>query len=202
MSTMKRQPASVTQAQIIDAVAEILEESGAQGLNVSAIMQRAGVSRTAFYVHFADMFDAVRAVVERIAAELDAEAADWFDDAVGNRDIVYENALRAGRSEKPRARLACAIVDAAGMDEQLRTLWRDGLIQGQIDAAAAAIRRDQAAGVVRPSLDPDATALALTLMGEQLSLELLGRQDASPERYAEVVAPIWEAVLFGAREDG
>ena len=54
---------------------------------------------------------------------------------------------------------------------------------------------------MRPGLDPDATALALTLMGEQLSLELFGRGDATPEQYAAILAPIWEAVLFGPDDD-
>ena len=203
MAKIRRQPAAVTRERIIDAVAEILEHNGAPSLNVSFVMQRAGVSRTAFYVHFSNVHDAVAAVIERIANELDDEAADWFvdPDAVGSRDVVYQNALRAGRSEKPRARLACAIVDATAMNESLRSLWRHGLIQGQIDATAAAIRRDQAAGVVRSNLDPDATALALTLMGEQLSLELFGRGDATPEQYAAILAPIWEAVLFGPDDD-
>ena len=203
MAMSKRQPAAVTRERIIDAVAEVLVRRGARGLNVRAVMQQAEVSRTAFYVHFADMHAAVAAVIDRMAAELDREAADWFDkpDAVGSRDEIYQNALRAGRSEKSRAKLACAIVDAAGMDDSLRSLWRSGLIQGQIDATAAAIRRDQAAGAVRPGLDPDATALALTLMGEQLSLELFGRGDAAPEQYAAILAPIWEAVLFGPDDD-
>ena len=48
---------------------------------------------------------------------------------------------------------------------------------------------------------PDATALALTLMGEQLSLELFGCGDATPEQYAAILAPIWEAVLFGINDD-
>jgi hypothetical protein len=52
------------------------------------------------------------------------------------------------------------------------------------------------------SLDPDSTALALTLMGERLALEVLGRRDGSPEEYAAVLAPIWESVLFGRGGEG
>ena len=87
----KRQPATVTRERIIDAVAEVLVQRGARGLNVHAVMQHAGVSRTAFYVHFADMHAAVAALIDRMAAELDEEAADWFDepDAAGSRDAVY-----------------------------------------------------------------------------------------------------------------
>ena len=61
MAMSKRQPAAVTRERIIDAVAEVLVQRGARGLNVRAVMQHAEVSRTAFYVHFTDMHAAVAA---------------------------------------------------------------------------------------------------------------------------------------------
>ena len=76
-------------------------------------------------------------------------------------------------------------------------MWREQLVQPRIDAVAAAIRRDQAAGAIDATVDADATALALTLMSEQLLLEMVCRNGASPEEYAHVAAPIWEAALFG-----
>jgi hypothetical protein len=79
-------------------------------------------------------------------------------------------------------------------------MWREQLIQPRIDAVAEAIRRDQAAGVTVATLDADATAFALSLMNEQLLLEIVGRNGASPEEFARVVAPIWEATLHGHRE--
>jgi hypothetical protein len=69
-----------------------------------------------------------------------------------------------------------------------------------VDATAAAIRRDQEAGAVRPELDAEATAFALTLMGERVVLELLGRRGGTPEEFARMIGPIWEATLFGVEE--
>ena len=114
-----------------------------------------------------------------------------------SRDVIYGNALRSGRTIEPRIGLIAAIVDATALDASLRTLWRETVLQPQIDSAARAIRRDQVAGQVPASIDPDATALALTLMGEQVALEVLGRRGGSPEEYAAILSPIWEAVLFG-----
>lgn len=184
---------------IIDATAALLLEKGAAGLKVTAIMKRAGVSRTTFYRQFNDVYGPVAALLELIVEELFSQAGDWFTDidAVGSRDVIWDNALRDGRALKPRIELLGAIVDATSLDESLRTIWRGSVLQPWIDATAAAIRGDQAAGAVRPSLDPDATALALTLMGEQVALEVLGRQDGQPEQYAAILTPIWEAVLFG-----
>lgn len=194
----KRQPAAETRAKITEAAATILAEQGIHGTTVSAIMEQAGVSRTAFYRQFNDLSGVIAAVLEILVEELFREAGDWFtdEDAVGSRDVVWENALRDGRSIKPRIRLFSAIVAATALDESFRRTWQQTLIQPWIDATAAAIRRDQAAGAVCSNLDSDATALALTLMSVQLALEVLGRQNAEPEDYAAILTPIWDAVLF------
>lgn len=200
MNPSARQPAEATREQIIEATVALLETNGASALTVSAIMERAAASRTAFYRQFDDVHGVIARLLESIVAELDAQAGDWFTktDAVGRREVIYENALRDGRAVKQHIKLLSAIFDASRLNESLRALWRRILVQPQIDATSAAIRRDQAAGAIRPSLDPDTTALALTLMGIQLALEVLGRQDGRPEEYAAILTPIWEAVLFGA----
>jgi AcrR family transcriptional regulator len=194
-----RQSGAETRLQIMEAATGLLEERGAAGLNVSAIMARAGVSRTAFYRQFDDVYGVAAAMLGAIARELAERAGAWFNDvdAVGSREVIYSNTLRAGRTIKPSITLLGAIVDATALDTTLRTLWRETVVQPRTDASAAAIRRDQAAGVVPMDIDPDSTALALTLMGEQVALEVLGRRDGSPEEYASILAPIWEAVLFG-----
>jgi len=63
---------------ICQAAAEILVESGMAGLSVSAVMARAGVSRTAFYRVFDDIYTVVDAVLRPITAELLAASGDWF----------------------------------------------------------------------------------------------------------------------------
>jgi AcrR family transcriptional regulator len=194
-----RQSGAETRRQIIEAATGLLEERGAAGLKVSAIMQHAGVTRTTFYRQFDDVYGVAAAILGAIASELADGAGAWFNDvnAVGSREVIYSNTLRAGRNIKPVITLLGAIVDATALDTALRTLWHETILQPRSDASAAAIRRDQAAGVVPSHIDPDSTALALTLMGERLALEVLGRRDGSPEEYALILAPIWESVLFG-----
>jgi hypothetical protein len=98
--------------------------------------------------------------------------------------------------------LLAALNDACGFDPRLRELWQEFFVQPFVDASEASIIRDQAAGAVSPDLEPAATALALTLLGEIASLELLGRRKISPKRYADIIAPIWTKVLFGVVPDG
>lgn len=199
MSTSRRRSASEAREEIIGATIALLTEEGAASLNVHAIMRRAGISRTAFYRQFGDVYDVVTAVLERIGADLLADEPDWFrvPGAVGSREILYGNAVQSGRAIERWAAPLGAIHDASGLDERLRTLWRDGFMAVRIEMVAAAIRRDQDAGAIRADLDADATSLALNLMSEQVGLEILSRGGGTPEDYARLVAPIWEAVLFG-----
>ena len=182
---------------IVDATAELLQRSGAAGLNVKAIMAEAGVSRTAFYRRFDTAHDAVVALLDRLLDHMVDTNDDWLaGKIVGRPDIVEPNLAHTGAVLAPYAPLMCAIVDAAGTDDRLRDAWRHRVIQARIDTTEAAIRRDQAAGVLRATLDPAATAHALTVMNEALVLEILGRRGGTPEEFARTAAPLWIHTLF------
>lgn len=190
-------PGDAQREAIIDATAELLRYRGAAGLNVTAIMAEAGVSRTAFYRRFETAHDAVVALLDRLLALMVDTNDDWLaGKVVGRPDIVEPNLVHTGNVLAPHAPLMCAIVDAAGTDEQLRDAWRDRVVQARIDTTDAAIRRDQEAGVLRATIDPTATARALTLMNEALVLEILGRRGGTPEDFARIAAPLWIHVLF------
>lgn len=182
---------------IVDATAALLQRSGAAGLNVKAIMAEAGVSRTAFYRRFDTAHDAVVALLDRLLDHMVDTNDDWLaGKTLGCPDIVEPNLAHTGAVLAPYAPLMCAIVDAAGTDERLRNAWRNRVIQARIDTTEAAIRRDQAAGALRATLDPAATAHALTLMNEALVLEILGRRHGTPEEFARTAAPLWIHTLF------
>lgn len=182
---------------ILDALSELLQREGAAGLTVKAIMAQAGVSRTAFYRCFDTAHDAVVALLSRLLDYMVATNDDWLvGKVVGRPDIVEPNLTHTGSVLAPYAPLMCAIVDAAGTDDRLRDAWRNRVIQARIDTTEAAIRRDQAAGALRATLDPAATAYALTLMNEALVLEILGRRGGTPAEFARAATPIWIHVLF------
>ena len=198
-TTPKRRAAAETRHAIVEATAELLCDSGAGELNVHAIMKRTGISRTTFYRQFSDPYAAVEQLITRLVAHMAEQSGAWLREpsAVGSPDQIRPNLIRSASAVRPSARLLLALHDATGLDERLGRMWREQLVQPRIDAVAAAIRRDQAAGVIDATLDADATALALSLMNEQLLLEMVCRNEASPEEYARVAGPIWEAALFG-----
>lgn len=183
---------------IIAATATLLCDKGPAGLNVRAVMRRAGVSRTAFYRQFTDMSDVVGELLERVLADVSGGAGRWLTDAdaVGSPAVVYENAELSARNLQPHAELLCAIFDSVGLDPALRRTW-DAALQRRIDVVEAAIRRDQAAGAIRVDLDAGNAARALTVMHERIALEVLGREKGTPNDFANLVAPVWSMTLFG-----
>lgn len=193
------QLAGSDRGRILAAGRELLLELGVAGLSVSAVMERAQISRTVFYRRFPDVGEVVAELLREVCDELAVRSGEWFVDptAVGSRAVVVPNSIGFATALQPHAALLCAISDAASADPRLRALWWSELLQPRVDATAAAIRRDQRAGAVRSDLDADATAFALTLMGERVALELLGRRGGTPEEFARMIGPIWEATLFG-----
>ncbi|MEA2010156.1 MAG: TetR/AcrR family transcriptional regulator [Actinomycetota bacterium] len=188
-----------TRELITAAAATLVTEGGPEAVSVAAVMRRAGVSRTAFYRQFDSIYDVYADLIVRTSSTLLAESGAWISEpeAVGSPGVAYPNILGFARVFSASAAFLTALHDACVCDSRLRQLWRDSLVQPFVDASTAAISRDQAAGVVASNIDPAATAEALTLLGERLAIELLGRRGAEPEEYAAVIAPIWISVLFG-----
>lgn len=189
-----------TRARIVAATAAVLEEGGLRRLTVTSVMERASVSRTAFYRHFADTYEVLGVLLERIGGELLENAGAWLTqpESIGAPDVVYANLVSYARAYAAHGRLLAAIADAAAVDERVHALWWEGLVQTFIDRTAEAIERDQAAGVIRGDLDAQAVAYSLTLMGERASYHFMGRERrGDAEEYARRLGPVWIGTLFG-----
>lgn len=197
----KRLSSAAAREAIVAATDKILCDQGASALNVQSVMTTAGISRTTFYRQFSDVYEVVEALIARLVDRMVDQSGAWRrePDAIGSAEQVHPNLIRSAKAVQPAARLLVALHDALGLDDRLRRIWRDQLLQPRIDTVAAAIRRDQVAGAISATIDADATALALSLMNEQLVIELICRNGVDPEEYARITAPIWESALFGER---
>ena len=65
-----RRTAAETRHAIVESTAEQLRERGARGLNVQAIMERAGISRTTFYRQFSDPYEVVEHLITQLVAHI------------------------------------------------------------------------------------------------------------------------------------
>lgn len=188
-------------AAILEAAAAVLADQGMPGLNVSTVMRRAGISRTAFYRQFEDVYEVVAAILRIIGGGLLEAAGAWLRGSIGSPLVIHGNLLSFARAFEPHGPTLESISVAAAFDEDIRSLW-DGLVNGFSEAIEAAIRRDQEAGVIDGLLDAQSAAQALNFMGEQTSIRLMGRRHAgTPEDYAEMLTPIWTRTLFGIQSE-
>lgn len=182
---------------ILEATAAILADEGMPGLNVTAVMRRAGISRTAFYRQFDDVYEVVSAILEATGGALLEASGEWFRGSIGSPEVIHGNLLSFARVFERHGPMLESISVAASFDADIRTLW-DQLVDGFCQATEEAIRRDQEAGAIDTALDAGQAAEALTFMGEQTSIRLMGhRQAGTPDDYADLLTPIWTRTLFG-----
>ena len=121
---MRRSSAESRQA-IIESTADLLTDLGASALNVNAIMERAGISRTIFYRQFSEVYEVVEALIEQLVTHMAARSGAWLREAgaVGTPDQIYPNLIGSAAAIQPYAPLVLALHGATGIDERLRRIW-------------------------------------------------------------------------------
>ncbi len=181
---MSRPPKRVPRAETKEAtraslIAAGLEEFALHGLDASldAISARAGLTRGAFYVHFADRDAFILAVMNHVlggfVALLTGARAE-----VGSIDRTIELFFAAARARAPevhggRALRFFHLMDACHRSKQLGSAYRTLLLGGR-DKLAEGIAVDQAAGRLRDDLAPPALAdfMTITALGIVAMFEL------------------------------
>ena len=179
------------------AAGRLLRERPFRELTVDDLMAATSQSRTAFYRHFTDRQDLLVHLVSDLNEELWEMSAGWLQ---GSGDPLVEGRASLERladvyaADGPMLR---AIAEAASHDADVEGVYR-GLVQGFVDATAARIRRDAAAG--RTRLDhPEHVAAALVWMTERHLTATFGRVgaiDADRSAALETLFTIWMRTLY------
>jgi TetR/AcrR family transcriptional regulator, ethionamide resistance regulator len=196
-SRRRRRRRQDSEREILEAAGRLLRERPFRELTVDDLMAATSQSRTAFYRHFTDRQDLLVHLVSDLNEELWEMSAGWLR---GNGDPLVEGRQSLERLADVYAihgPLLRAIADAASHDADVEAVYR-GLVQGFVDATAARIRRDAAAG--RTSLaHPDHVAAALVWMTERHLATTFGRvgaTDADRSAALETLLTIWMRTLY------
>jgi AcrR family transcriptional regulator len=186
-----------SEREILEAAERMLRERPFRELTVDDLMAATSQSRTAFYRHFTDRQDLLVHLIRDLNEELWDMSASWLR---GSGDPLVEGRQSLERLADVYAThgpLLRAIAEAASHDADVEGVYR-ALVQGFVDATAARIRRDVAAG--RTSLaHPDDVAAALVWMTERHLAATFGRVGATdPDRAAalETLFTIWMRTLY------
>jgi AcrR family transcriptional regulator len=178
-----------SRARIVSAAAELVRGRAYAELSVEDVMREAGLGRTIFYRHFADLADLIgQAGREAIEELFEAERAlAELGQGAERVDEVIDTAVRTFVRHGPLLR---AIVEAAASDPGLATGLR--AIRERFDALAACAL----AATPGFSGDADEVAHALNLMNEAYLLDAFGREPRlEPARARAALSAIWSAVL-------
>ena len=174
---------------------KLAEKRSFRDVTVDEISRSAGVSRPAFYTHFADKEELLLAAVGEVSEQLYEMADRWWH-GVGppaervRRAIEGVVSVYAGE-----ARLLRIAAEVATYDDEVRALWLD-IAERFIEGTADHIRSEQEVGLIPRTLDPRSTAEALYWMAERCCYMYLGLGQRTPEQVVRGLLPVWVAALY------
>jgi AcrR family transcriptional regulator len=188
---------------IVAAVRELLEERSFADLSVSAITERAGLTRSGFYFYFDSKYAVLAVILGEALEQLDELTHGFAPREDGEeppefakRMVAAAAALFAGNDPVMRA---CNV--ARNTDAQIREMMNDvedtviakivGLVEQEVNAGARPISEDL------PALVRTLTATTgMTLSGDSA---FVGRGE-DPRRAVEIVERLWLTALWGGAE--
>jgi AcrR family transcriptional regulator len=195
-----RQNRERTRQRIVDAAAELLRERPYSELNVNEVMERAGIGRTLFYRHFADLGELLLDVAQeamdelydtevaldqaRLAEARDAPNPDDLRQAVAAPVAVYDR----------HGPLLQAVLEAATVDPVVAERVKP--LRERFDALIAEFLERAGEQFGNPPADPAESARALNRLNEGYLVDAFGRgARVSPEIATRTLTEIWLAFV-------
>jgi len=185
-----------TRTAILDAAIGFAWSHPYRELTVNVLMERTGVSRSAFYQYFSDLQDLMTSLLQMLEDEILTAARPWMEDdgdPVALLNEALTGLITASHKQGPLLR---AVADAATTDARLEETW-NAFLQRFDDVVAERIEADQRLGLI-PSFDAPAVAALTTRMDAYAFIHAFGhhpRQDPEPIRQA--VIRVWVSTLYG-----
>jgi AcrR family transcriptional regulator len=155
-----------TREALIRAAAELFAKQGLDAPSLDAVCARAGFTRGAFYVHFADREELIEAVMEAATASfLDAIlAAEGVELDLGGIIAAFARAVAGGAFPVFGAVPLHQFLAACKRSPALRQRYVK-IIEGTRERLTESIRAGQQAGRIRDDVDPFLTGGLLVAVG-------------------------------------
>ena len=192
---------AVRQEQIAQAVLKLIAEQGLEGVRVSAVAKEIGVVPSALYRHFANKekmiqsaLDAVWAAVSQVADEI----ARRTDNPLKILDLTASEMPRLFKQTLAIPRIVFGPGSGAAQSRVLDYV-RDNIQQPLLARVETTIRAEQAAGLIKPKLNP--STLALMYFGMFITAQIrwfVMRGEFDPAYY---VREAWKILRVGIVTD-
>lgn len=189
--------------QLLEALEQGLETTSFTEFSVDRIVREAGVSRSAFYLHFEDKSDLLRMLYTGVVQELLEAAETWWGLPPDATKAELQEGFRVLLDAyRPHARVMQAVTEVASYDPDMRADF-DALMGRAVGEVAEHIRSGQASGAVRAGLDAEAVAGCLTWMTERVLMQVLGAADEeSADRHLSGLVDVYWHTLYEGRRGG
>ena len=150
-------------------------------LSVERLTSEAGISRSTFYVYFADKGDLLRSWFEHLNEELQDPAARWWQlDGDSTKDDLRAAISQILNTYRPHTKLMATVYDAASYDPDIRQEVETTMSRN-VAALRKHIKEGQREGWIAPDLRPAETAEWLMWMAERGQHRLIARADGDDE---------------------
>jgi AcrR family transcriptional regulator len=192
--TRQRISSQDARASILCAADELLRTRPYRELSVDAVMAEAGLSRTIFYRHFADLPALVTDLLRESARDL-IQVTDLLRESIAGPEDLREGLRVTVDFFVKNGPLVRALSEGAGVDAELDHAYR-GFIRHFSAAVDDGLRARHQAGLLAP-IDIPATAEALNCLNERYLIRSLGYEpQEDSERVLETLWTIWSRSLF------
>lgn len=191
----RRQRRDEARSALVRSALQLAETSPFRDLTVDEIAAGAGVSRSAFYLHFRDKHDLLLAAVEEVASALYEMADRWWRGEGPPAERVRRAIEGVVAVYAEHAGVLRIATEVSTYDEEVREAWR-AIVERFIDAGADHIRSEQERGLISATVDATAAAEGLVWMTERYSYVYLWRQERSVDAVVAALAPVWTAALY------
>ncbi|AZS75729.1 TetR family transcriptional regulator [Streptomyces lydicus] len=148
--------------QLIDATIDVISTRGYPATSLSAIAERAGLSKAAVLYHFSSKDKLTRAALEQVMEQFSAYVTERLARAAGPRDAIVAYVRAMIGYQQANRRQVRVITEMLLDDEGGTRLKTPGShdTHGRRQALADLLTEGQKAGVLR-EFDPQAVALAI-----------------------------------------
>jgi AcrR family transcriptional regulator len=162
-------------------------------LTVDELARAAGLSRTAFYFYFPGKEQALMSAAADVNQAVFERADTWWHGDGPPEELVRTALQGILQVYVEHAALLRAAFELSSYSEDFEEFYK-GLLDRFVHATAEHLRREQAAGRLRP-VDCDVVAESLVWMAERTNHVLI-KQGRTPEELVETMTGIWVHALY------
>jgi AcrR family transcriptional regulator len=194
-NTARRRNRHEVEAAVRAALLRLLSEGiPFKNLTVDELARASGLSRTAFYFYFPGKEQALMSAAAAASGELYDRADTWWHGEGPPEQLVRAALEGILQVYVEHAALLRTAVEVTAYSREFEDFYKQ-LVDRFVKATADHLRRERAAGRLRPSVNCDVAAEGLVWMAERCN-HILIKQGRSQQELVDGLTTVWVHALY------